>query len=128
MVAALVAGSLFTRQLLWTPISAVNMIDVATNQFKISGAVFSGIDKKGEPFRVRAASGRQEYGNPDIIYLERVAGTVNRTSGGRTITDNISARAGRFNVTENTFTLIGDVHINSSNGDTILTKELVIRL
>ena len=128
MVAALVAGALFTRQLLWTPISAINITDITTNQFKMSGAVFSGTDKNGMPFRLRAATGRQEYDNPDIIYLERVAGTVNRRTGGKTITDNITARTGRFDVAQNTLTLVGDVHVDSSNGDKIITKELVIKL
>ena len=44
MVAALVAGGLFTHQLLWTPISAVNMKDIATNQFKMTYASFSGVE------------------------------------------------------------------------------------
>ena len=52
MIAALVAGSLFTKQLLWTPISAINMNDIVTNQFKMSNASFAGIDKDGKPFRV----------------------------------------------------------------------------
>ncbi|MDE6478452.1 MAG: hypothetical protein K2L94_04380, partial [Alphaproteobacteria bacterium] len=61
MVAALVAGALFTQQLLWTPITAINMQDIVANQFKMSGAVFAGTDKNGEPFRLRATTARQEY-------------------------------------------------------------------
>ena len=70
MVAALVAGSLFSKQLLWTPISAVNMTDIVTNQFKMTNASFAGTDKNGDPFKIRATSGRQEYDNPDIIILD----------------------------------------------------------
>ena len=59
MVAALVAGALFTQQLLWTPITAINMQDIVANQFKMSGAVFAGTDKNGEPFKLRAKTARQ---------------------------------------------------------------------
>lgn len=128
MVAALVAGALFTKQLLWTPISAINMTDVITNQFKMSGAMFEGTDKDGAPFRIRAASARQEYKTPDIIYMDNVSGTITRKADGNVITQNISARAGQYNTTQKNIRLIGDVHIDSSNGDKLLTKELVIKL
>lgn len=128
MVAALVAGSLFTKQLLWTPISAINMTDVISNQFKMSGASFAGTDKNGAPFRVRAVTARQEYNNPDIIYMDTVSGTFTRKNGGETVTQNITARTAHYNMAARNIRLIGDVHVDSSNGDRILTKELVIKL
>ncbi len=128
MVAALVAGALFTKQLLWTPISAINMTDVISNQFKMSGASFAGTDKNGAPFRLRAATARQEYKNPDIIYMDIVSGTITRKSGGQTVTQNITARTGQYNRKLHNIHLIGDVRIDSSNGDKIFTKELVIKL
>lgn len=128
MVAALVAGALFTKQLLWTPISAINMTDIVSNQFKMSGASFAGTDTNGEPFKIRAKSGRQEYDNSNIIFLDTVSGTINRKSGGKTITDNISANSGQYNRDKKTIRLLGNVKIDSSNGDKLRTKELVIRL
>jgi len=128
MVAALVAGALFTKQLLWTPISAINMTDVISNQFKMSGASFAGTDKNGAPFRLRAATARQEYKNPDVIYMDNVSGTITRKSGGETLTQNITARTGQYNRKLHNIHLIGDVRIDSSNGDKIFTKELVIKL
>ncbi len=128
MVAALVAGSLFTKQILWTPISAINMSDIVTNQFKMSGASFVGTDKNGNPFKIRAKIGYQEYEKPDIIYMTQVSGTVNRTTNNTTVTDNIVADAGQYNRVAKTITLDGNVRIDSSNGDKIRTKELVIKL
>lgn len=128
MVAALVAGSLFTKQLIWTPISAINMMDIVSNQFKMSGASFAGTDQNGEPFKIRAKTARQEYDNPDVIYLDIVSGTVSRQTNGQKITDDISARSGEYNRSGKTITLRGNVRINSSNGDKVLTEELVIRL
>ncbi len=128
MVAALVAGALFTQQLLWTPISAINMQDIISNQFKMTGAVFSGTDKNGDPFHLRAASGRQEYGAPDIIYMDDVAGEIRRSADGKKITDKITARTGVYDRSVQTVTLRGDVRVDSSNGDRVLTQELVIRL
>ncbi|MBP3340859.1 MAG: LPS export ABC transporter periplasmic protein LptC [Alphaproteobacteria bacterium] len=128
MVAALVAGSLFTKQILWTPISAINMTDIVSNQFKMSGASFVGTDKNGEPFKIRANTGYQEYDNPDIIFLDTVSGTVSRTTNGTRTTDNITARRGRYNRQNKTITLTGDVRVDSSNGDKLRTNELVIRL
>lgn len=128
MVAALVAGSLFTKQILWTPISAINMTDIVSNQFKMSGASFVGTDKTGSPFKLRAKTGYQEYDNPDIIFMDSVSGTINRNSNGVTITDNITARTGKYDRTKKTITLNGNVRVDSSNGDKLRTDELVIRL
>ena len=128
MVAVLVAAPLLTKQILWTPITAVNMRDIVTNQFKMTNASFSGVDKDGNPFKIFATSGRQEYGKPDIVFLEKPSGTITRsTSKGKTV-DNITAQTGQFNHKENILTLIGNVRINSSNGDKILTDKMVIRL
>lgn len=128
MIAALVAGSLFTKQLLWTPISAINMTDIVSNQFKMSGASFSGIDKNGNPFKLRAKTGHQEYDTPDIVFLDAISGTITRNSNGNKITDNIIANTGKYNKTKKTITLNGDVRVDSSNGDRVRTNELVIKL
>ncbi len=128
MVAALVAGALFSRQILWTPISAVNLTDIVSNQFKMSNASFAGTDTNGRPFKMRATSARQEYDNPDIIFMDTVSGTVQRMLNGVLITDKIRARHGRYNRTHKNITLNGNVHIDSSNGDRVITDELVIKL
>ena len=128
MVAALVAGALFTKQLLWTPISAVNMMDVISNQFKMNGASFSGTDRDGAPFTIRAATARQEYDTPNIIYMDTVSGTMTKKSNGTDVTRTIRANTGQYNRTERTIRLIGNVVIDSSNGDRAITKEMVIRL
>ncbi len=128
MVAALVAGSLFTKQILWTPISAINMTEIVSNQFRMSGASFVGTDKDGNPFKLRAKNGYQEYDNPDIIYMDSVSGSLDRTVNNKRITDNISAKLGQFNRTKKTIKLIGDVRVDSSNGDKVRTNELVIKL
>lgn len=128
MVAALVAGSLFTKQLLWTPISAINMTDIVSNQFKMSGASFVGTDKNGDPFKLRAAKGYQEYETPHIIFLETISGTITRTTNNQRTVDNIRANRGEYNRKDKTITLHGNVRVDSSNGDQIRTKELVITL
>lgn len=128
MVAALVAGSLFTKQLLWTPISAINMKEIASNQFRMSNAAFAGTDKNGEPFTMRANVARQEYDNPDIIYMDGLSGTITRMSDGQKIRDDISAKTGRYSRKKKDIHLYGNVRVNSSNGDKILTDELVIQL
>ena len=128
MVAALVAGALFTHQLLWTPISAVNMHDIVTNQFKMTGASFSGIDRDGNPFKLNAASARQEYDNQDTVFLETVSGTITRSVDGKPETTNISARSARYSIPNRTITLHGNVRATSTTNDTILTDEMVIKL
>ena len=128
MIAALVAGSLFTKQILWTPISAINMTDIVSKQFKMSGASFVGTDKNGSPFQIRAKTGYQEYDTPDIIFLDTVSGKITRIANGEKITDNISANRGQYNRKKKTITLTNNVRVDSSNGDKIRTKELVIKL
>lgn len=128
MVAALVAGAVFTKQLLWTPISAINMVDITSNQFKMTNADFAGIDKNGEPFTIHARVGRQEYNSPDIIFMETVNGTTVRYENGQKITDKIRANFAEYNQDKNNIRLHGNVHIDSSNGDKIITNEMVIKL
>ena len=128
MVVVLVAAPFLTKQILWTPISAINMRDVVTNQFKMTNASFSGTDKDGNPFKIHAASGHQEYGKPDIVFLEKPSGTITRQTSKGKVTDKVSATNGQFNHKENVLTLIGNVRINSSNGDKIQTNKMVIRL
>ena len=128
MVAALVAGALFTQQLLWTPLSAINMKVIASNQFRMSNASFAGIDKNGHPFSIRADVARQEYYHPDMIFVEKVSGTTIRISDGKKITDKIRGDRVRYNRKDKTITLLGNVRVDSDNGDKILTDELVIQL
>lgn len=128
MVAALVAGSLFTKQLLWTPISVINMTDIVTNQFKMSNASFVGTDKNGEPFKLRAQTGYQEYDKPDVVFMDAVSGTLSRASGGVRVIDNIVANKGQYNRKTKTISLTGNVRVDSSNGDKLRTDELVIKL
>lgn len=128
MVAVLVAAPLFTKQILWTPITAINLKDVVNNQFKMTNAVFYGTDKNQNPFKIKAISGRQEYNKPDIIFLEKPSGTFIRETEKEKITDNVKANHGKYDRKERTLTLNGDVQVDSSNGDKIRTKEMVIRL
>ena len=128
MVATLVAASLFTKQLLWTPISAINVMDVASNQFKMSGASFSGIDSDGEPFHITAKTGRQEYNSPDIIFLDQVSGNTIRTKNNKKIKYNFVANQGEFNRVQKTVKLYGDVKIKSSDNKELQTNELVVKL
>ncbi len=128
MVAALVAGALFTHQLLWSPISAINMNDVITNQFKMSGASFAGVDKNGEPFKISADTGRQEYDTPDIIYLDNVTGYTTQNQNGKKNKINFSANRGEFNHVKKTVKLIGNVHVISSDKKELHTNELVVQI
>ena len=128
MVAALVAGGLFTHQLLWTPISAVNMKDIATNQFKMTYASFSGVDRDGNPFHIRAETARQEYDQPDIIYLDTIRGNITRKVDGKPERNDVSARMGQYNIRAKRVTLIGNVRMESTTGDKIITDEMVIKL
>jgi len=128
MVAVLVAAPLLTKQILWTPITAVNMRDIVTNQFKMTNASFSGTDKDGNPFKIYAVSGHQEYNKPDIVFLEKPSGVITRTnSKGKTV-EKIIANSGQFNHKENVLTLIGNVRITSSNGDKTMADKMVLRL
>ncbi|MBO4672128.1 MAG: LPS export ABC transporter periplasmic protein LptC [Alphaproteobacteria bacterium] len=128
MVAALAAGAIFTKQLLWTPISAINMVDIASNQFKMTNANFAGTDKNGNPFTIHAKTGRQEYNKPDIIFLDTVSGTTVRQENGKRVTDYIRANHAEYNQTKRNIKLYGNVHIDSSTGDKIQTTEMVIKL
>lgn len=128
MLAALAAAPFFTRDLIWTPISSIDINGIASNQFKMENASFAGVDKNGEPFELRAMRARQEYANENLVYMETVRGRVVRVNDGVRITDNISAKNGIYDKASKRVNLTGDVAIDSSNGDKIRTKELEIQL
>lgn len=128
MVVVLIAAPLFTKQILWTPITTVNMRDMISNQFKMTNASFVGVDKDNNPFKIYAVSGHQEYNKPDIIFLEKPSGTVVRNTDQGKVTDNVRAIQGQFNHKTHVLTLIGNVRVDSSNGDKILTEKMVIKL
>ena len=128
MIVVLIAAPLLTKQIIWTPITAINMRDIVTNQFKMTNASFVGTDKDGNPFKIKAKSGRQEYGNTDIIFLERPSGVITRQTDKGKVTDNVSAVSGKFNIKEKVLSLYKNVRVDSSNGDKILTDEMVIKL
>lgn len=128
IVALLAAAPFFTRNLLWAPITAIDMDQIAANQFKMENAAFSGTDNNGEPFFLSAATARQEYNNPDKIFLVTVSGTVVRLMDGQKITDKISANRAEFEKDKKIINLYENVKIDSSNGDKVRTDEMVIRL
>ncbi|MBP5485712.1 MAG: LPS export ABC transporter periplasmic protein LptC [Alphaproteobacteria bacterium] len=129
MIAALVAGALFTRQLLWTPISIINMTDVIQNQFKMSGASIAGIDSKGDPFKITAKSGRLEYNRPNIVIFEKISGHTTQMQNGKKDVLTFSANGGEYNIKTKVLQLLGNVNIISKNdGHNMQTQELVIRL
>ena len=128
MVAALVAGAFFTHQLLWTPISAVNMKDIATNQFKMVDASFSGVDRDGNPFQIHAETARQEYDQPDVIYLDTIRGNIVRKIDGKMEKNNVSANSGQYNIKTKRVVLRGNVRVDSTTGDKAITDEMVIKL
>ena len=128
MVAVLVAASLFTKQILWTPISAINIGDMANNEFKITNANFVGIDKDNHPFNVHAVSGLKKYKKPDIIFLEKPSGSVKIQKGKDVVEEKFSADNGKYNIKENTFTLTGHVVTESSDGEKRNINEMVIKV
>jgi len=128
MVAVLVAASLFTKQILWTPITTINMKDIVLNQFKMTNATFVGTDKDNNPFKIHAVSGNQEFNKPEIVFLIKPSGTIVRNTKNGKVTDKISAAKGQFNHTTRILKLNGNVRVNSSNGDKVLTDEMVIKL
>ena len=128
MVAVLVAASLFTKQILWTPITAVNMKDVVSNQFKMTNASFAGMDKDNNPYKIHANTGYKKYDKPNIVFLEKPSGKITRTTKDGKVTDNITASRGQFNHKTKVLTLTGNVRVNSSNGDKFLTEEMVLQL
>ncbi len=128
MIAALAAAPIFTKSLLWTPISAIDMTGIQMNQFKMTGASFAGTDDNGKPFHIQAETARQTYESSDKVLMENVRGNVVRIVDGKDINDFITAKSAVFEKSKHTLTLTGNVRVDSSNGDKILTDEMVITL
>ncbi len=128
MIGALISGAIFTKQILWTPISVINMADVVSNQFKISDAHFSGTDQNGEPFELYAVWAKQEYNEPDIVQAYEINGTFIRIDNDKKITDKIKSDWAEYNKKTKKIKFYDNVNVKSDNGDTIITDELIIQM
>lgn len=104
------------------------MQDITTNQFKMTNAAFTGIDRDGNPFKIHANTARKEYDNPDVVFLDTVSGTITRSVDGKNETTDISARSGQYSIKKRSIKLTGNVRVDSTTNDKMLTDELVIKL
>lgn len=104
------------------------MQGIQMNQFKMQNASFSGTDEEGKPFQIRAEIAYQTYESSEKIILERVWGNIERTQDGKSIRDIITADSAIFDKSKSTLNLKTNVRVNSSNGDKILTDEMVVKL
>jgi lipopolysaccharide export system protein LptC len=128
LIIVLIAGSMISKNIQLLPISGINMSDVIQNQFKMTAPAFSGTDANGQPFSISADSAHQEYNTPNFVFMDNIRAKVIRIVDNKKITDNISARNGKYDKIKKSITLTGNVRVNSSNGDKILTNELVVKL
>lgn len=128
MVATIVAGIFFTKQLVWTPLSFVDLGEIMNNQLTITEASFAGLDKNKEPFNVKIAKAYKENNNSDILFIENIEGNVVRFNKDKKINSKITALKGKYLIKEKKLIFFGDVNVISSNGDKLFTKELIIKL
>lgn len=128
MVATIVAGIFFTKQLVWTPLSFVDLGEIMNNQLTITEASFAGLDKNKEPFNVKIAKAYKENNNSDILFIENIEGNVVRFNKDKKINSKITALKGKYLIKEKKLIFFGDVNVISNNGDKLFTKELIIKL
>lgn len=128
MVATIVAGIFFTKQLVWTPLSFVDLGEIMNNQLTITEASFAGLDKNKEPFNVKIAKAYKENNNSDVLFIENIEGNVVRFNKDKKINSKITALKGKYLIKEKKLIFFGDVNVISSNGDKLFTKELIIKL
>ena len=128
MVATIVAGIFFTKQLVWTPLSFVDLGEIMNNQLTITEASFAGLDKNKEPFNVKISKAYKENNNSDILFIENIEGNVVRFNKDKKINSKITALKGKYLIKEKKLIFFGDVNVISSNGDKLFTKELIIKL
>lgn len=128
MIATIVAGIFFTKQLIWTPISFVDIGEIMNNELTITEASFAGLDKNKEPFSVKIAKAYKEKDNSDILFIENIEGNVVRFDKDKKIENKIKASKGKYLIKEKKLIFLGDVSVVSSNGDKLFTKELIIKL
>ena len=128
MIASLAAAPIFSKNLIWTPISAIDMTEIQMNQFKMQNASFAGTDTHEKPFHIKAGVAYQTFESADKVLMEKVWANIIRIENNKEIHDIITANSAIFEKSTNTLNLIDNVRVNSSNGDKILTDEMVIKL
>lgn len=106
------------------------MADVMQNQLKMTNPSFAGIDENGNPFSVHADEAHQEYTSPNIIFLTNIIAKMVHIDDEthEKINDNIWADNGEYDKVKRIITLRGNVRMDSSDGNKIRTKEMVIKL
>ncbi|MDR0803593.1 MAG: hypothetical protein LBO08_00680 [Rickettsiales bacterium] len=124
----LAASPFFVKNMLWTPLSLDNLPSIVQNQFQMTDAEFSGLDQNKNPVHIRARSATKNYDSDSVINFVGLTARIVRVAGNQKITDNIRANGGTMNTATKKVYLVGDVRIDSSNGDKIRTNSMEIQL
>lgn len=127
-VSVLIIASFFTKQLFWSPISDFNLNNLQKYKFNMSKINFVGKDNNNLNFKIIAETGHQTYKNQSVIFLENIVANKDRFEKGRLINDKIVADTAVYNLKDKTIVLQGNVNLTSTDGNKVITEELVIKL
>ena len=124
----LIASSLIVKNVTWTLLDAVNIDSFQEKNMNMKNLNVKGTDQNGEPFSMGAKNAFQKFSDQDIIYFDAPTANIVNMKNGKKVNSKITANSGKLDNAKHKVTLNGNVRIKSSDGSTVNTQELEIKL
>ena len=99
-------------------------VDVARERMRVSQATYRGLDGKGQPFQLDAASAVQQSSRDPIVRLQRLNATIQATDGPA----KLRANRGRYDMDSERMAIDGPVVFDGSGGYHIETRDVLLDL
>jgi lipopolysaccharide export system protein LptC len=103
---------------------ARDTVSMAKERLRVTAALYRGEDGKGQPFSLRAGSAIQTTAKDPVVKMTDLRGEIRLDDGPA----QIAANAGRYNMDSEIVSVDGPVRFNTSDGYTLLTRDVSIGL
>ncbi len=99
-----------------------NEVESAPERMRIESARYTGTDKDGHPFLIRAERAVQRTSDQPIVDIRGMLARLGLASG----TAVIRAQAGQYNLDEQKVAIRGPVQVSGPEGEQLVTRDVVI--
>jgi lipopolysaccharide export system protein LptC len=97
-------------------------VEVARERMRVTHATYRGDDRKGQPFRLDAASAVQATSRDPIVHLTKLDAQIQLRDGPATI----HADKGRYDMDNENIAVDGPVRFDSADGYHVTTRDVLV--
>lgn len=101
-----------------------NEVETAPERMRVEAARYQGRDDKGQPFEVSATQAIQQSSDEPIVNIRGMLARMGLAKG----PTEIRAGQGRYNLDQQSVTVVGPVRVSGPEGEQLLTRDVDIDL